>query len=154
MAALRKINPAGINADPKHPYTMSWLIRSHLYAELRCRGITLAMHKDVTIREFSASFPDACSWTEAYAYATSTKKQSVRDSGFQKVADLVKELQFTHPSELLTCFFCIFGHEAVLNTSTQYLEDHHEALRAHRLQNTANVEMHPSTLLKSYADMG
>ena len=87
MAALRKIDPAGINADPKCPYTLSWLIRSHLYAELRSRGITLSVHKDVTIKEFSASFPDACSWTEAYAFATSTRAQRVCDVGSVKVID-------------------------------------------------------------------
>ena len=152
MAALRKIHPAGINSKPKCPYTLSWLIRSHLYAEMRSRGITLSVHKDVTIKEFSASFPDACSWTEAYAFATSTRAQRVCDVGSVKVIDLVKELQYTHPIEMLTCLFCIFGHEMVLRTSTQYLEAHHEALRAHRIQSNANVELHPSTLLKSYAD--
>ena len=151
MAALRKINPAGINADPKHPYTMTWLIRSHLYAELRSRGITLSMHKGVTIKEFSASFPDACSWAETYAFACS-ESSGRAEAGFLKVSDLVHKLKYTHPIELLTCMFCLFGTEAVLSTSTQYLEAHHEALRAHRLQSKAKVELHPATLLKSYAD--
>ena len=123
-----------------------------MYAELRSRGITLALQKDVTITEFSKAFPDSCSWTEAYAFATSKTRPSVREVGAMKVFDLVKELHYTHPIELLTCLFCLFGHEMVLRTSTQYLETHHDALRAHRIQSKNKVELHPSSLLGSYKD--
>ena len=149
---LRKVDPAGINSNPKKPYTMSWLIRSHLYAELKARGIKLSVNKDILIKDFSSSFPDAQSWTEVYAFAASKTSTAKRQTTYARVVDLVKELKYTHPIELLTCFFCTFGHEGVLRTATEYLQQHCEGLRSYRISNNANVELHPSTLLKAYEE--
>ncbi len=40
-----------------------WLIRSHLYTELRCRGIKqVEVDDDVPVSELSAAFPDSHGW--------------------------------------------------------------------------------------------
>ena len=149
---LRQINPAGISADPQTPYMLTWLIRSHLYAELYSRGIKLAMSKHVTVNDFVSSFPDASSWTTAFARATTGLKR--REAALMTVFALAKMLKYTHPIEMMTCLFCTFGHPGVVNTDTAYLKANCEALRAYRIEHKAKspVEMHPATLIKSYSE--
>ena len=132
MTARREINRAVINSNPNKPYTMTWLIRSGLYAELRWRGITLYVNKNITIKEFSSSFPVSCAWANAFAHATSDHTR-YRDTNAMNV----KMLRVTHPIEMLTCFLCSFGSEGVLSTTTDYLEAHCEALRDHRMKYNA-----------------
>ena len=72
-----------------------------------------------------------------------------------KVIDLVKALEYRHPIELLTCLFCLFGCEEMLNTTTKFLEDHAESLREHRIAShkIKHVELHPATLLSEYSNL-
>ena len=75
-----------------------------------------------------------------------------KDSSYLKVVDLVKALGYVHPIELLTCFFCIFGCNEILNASTEFLQNNCEALRKFRIENkkTHLVELHPTTFLKRF----
>ena len=149
MDALRKVDPAGVNTRMDRPYTMTWLIRSHMYAEMQCRGITLSVSPETTLRDFSSVFPDARAWTYAYASALLGIRRRAESHRFQ-VLDMVTKLQYKFGIEMLTCLFCLFGTAA--GVCTTYLEAHCEALRAHRIKHTAStqVEMHPEHLLTTY----
>ena len=148
---IGEIDPPGVNSREGEAYTRLWLIRSHLFAEGQARGISIKVIKGTTLQQLVNFFPDSSSWTLGLGKAIYGSERTAMD---QDVKDFIKKLKYVHPVELLTCFFCIFGHDSMMGTPTSYLEEHCEELRKHRIRmvNKTKIELHPATLLSSYID--
>ena len=141
QSELRDVNPPGVSKTTD--YMLTWVIRSHMFADLRARRISkVEMDEVTTVKDVETIFPDSGRWlTElARAHAIAT------------VSDVADLLGYTHPPELLTRFCCIFGDQTVLCIPPEYLTKNAiplKKLRAEIFQKTGVVPV-PALLLMQY----
>ena len=93
-------------------YHFWWLVRTHMIVEMRHASIDrFQLQQDWGRREGAKALsPDMSDWTPMW-----TKR--ARNS----LNTLLKELQYTEPFELFTCFACLLGDSAIDKHSTDEL---------------------------------
>ena len=127
-------------------YGWKWLVRSYLLTEMRVAGIKkLQVSSTDTLSDLMAGFPDQCEWLSMLQRVI---KPGSKPTGI-KVRDLVHELNYKDPIEMLTCDLCIFGmtrqfsvediaagKQVILNTCKE-------------LQRNADQQAHPLVVLRA-----
>lgn len=66
-ALFEKLRPPGIGRVSD--YMMPWVIRSHIFVELRARGIDNLRVDDLTVDELQGAFPDSGNWIKVVGRA-------------------------------------------------------------------------------------
>lgn len=135
---LAKLHPPTLN--PTSDYSIPWIIRSHAIAEWRARGIDRCeVPADFPVKDFVGCFPDMERWVTKLA-------QTYKITLLTKLLTL---LEYSHPIELLTMYFCIFGETSLLDIPAEFLWRHTAALKALRrkLTQSTKVVPHPAVLL-------
>jgi hypothetical protein len=138
---LAKLHPPTLN--PTSDYSIPWIIRSHAIAEWRARGIDRCeVPADFPIKDFVGCFPDMEGWVTKLA-------QTHKIILLKKLLTL---LDYSHPIELLTMYFCIFGETSLLDIHAEFLWRHAAALKALRqkLTQSTKVVPHPAVLLSVF----
>jgi hypothetical protein len=138
---LSNIHPPGLNSDGD--YSIPWIIRSHVFAELRSRGISKLNLDDTSLGEIRNVFPDSKDWLGKFA----------RKKGLASFAEICHELEFKHPPELLTMYCCLFSENTVMSIAPASLAKHIAALRRARRSATVatGVVPVPALLVKRVA---
>lgn len=95
--ALEEADEARPRKDKSNGYTWPWLVRAHLISSMRSKGISKLSwsRESVTIDDLSGAFPDQ-------------KKHVKKMANSMLVKDLLEDLSYDGPLELLTMFLCFF----------------------------------------------
>ena len=104
-------------------YHFWWLVRTHLIVEMRHAGIDrLKLQQDWGQEEVAkAMVPDMSEWVPLW----------MKSAG-NSLKTLLKQLQYTEPLELLTCFACVLGDSAIDKHSTDELRSASHAITKER----------------------
>lgn len=118
-------------------YGWQWLLRARLVSLMRHQNIKrLAWPRNLKINQFAALFPDQ-------------KEHLVRiQQGHTLMADLVQQLKFDGPIELLTMYLCLFLSNHLSKCSPEWLREHRaELIRKRSLyQKKHGLAPHPIVL--------
>jgi hypothetical protein len=100
-------------------YDFWWLVRAHLIVEMRHAGIgRLKLQQDWGQHEVAkALVPDMNKWVSMW----------IKRVG-NSLKILLKQLQYTEPLKLLTCFACLLGNSAIDKHSTDELRSASHAI--------------------------
>ena len=146
VRALKGLNPPGLSKVGD--YTIPWVVRSHALAEMRTWGLSSCeVSEDVSIKDFSAMFPDSKSWVGKFVKEM---------GGVSTVKEFFRLLDYPHPPELFSMFCCIFGEARAVAVGVEYLTEHSQALRTLRTTMTESngVMPVPAVLFAEFANRG
>jgi hypothetical protein len=125
-------------------YHFWWLVRTHLIVEMRHAGIDrLKLQQDWGQHEVAkALVPDMSDWAPMW-----TKRAG------NSLNILLKQLQYTEPLELLTCFACLLGDSAIDKHSTDELRSASHAITKERARvkahSSGHVEGNPAVIVQT-----
>ena len=129
-------------------YGWKWLVRSYLLTEMRVASIKgLQVSSGDSLSDLMVSFPDQCEWLSMLQ--RSHKKRKTPST--IKVKDLVRELNYKDPVEMLTCDLCVFGGKAARNFDIGDINAGKKVIQATNteLQRSADQQAHPLVVLKA-----
>ena len=90
-------------------YTIPWVVRSKLHMEMRRAGVLrLKASRQDRVAKMLTVFPDAKGWLSLFS-----KGMFMRT--------LLRELEYDHPIELLTMYFCLFGDDLIKDMPVEEL---------------------------------
>ena len=131
-------------------YGWMWVVRSYLLTEMRVAGIReLRVDATDTLSDLQVSFPDRNGWLSRIL-ATRKTPSSIT------VKDLVRELNYNGPIEMLTCDLCIFGGKAARDFRVEDIDSKRQLLRntCERLRRNADQQAHPLVVLRAALQPG
>jgi hypothetical protein len=125
-------------------YHFWWLVRTHLIVEMRHAGIDrLKLQQDWGQHEVAkALVPDMNNWVSMW----------IKRAG-NSLKRLLKQLHYTEPLELLTCFACLLGDSAIDKHSTYELRSASHAITKERARvkahSSGHVEGNPAVIVQT-----
>jgi hypothetical protein len=132
---LSELSPPGFSKGSS--YMIPWIIRSHIFADLRVRGVSEIDLDDTLVTELDGVFPDSGGWLAELAKRHQT----------ESVRGLCGLLGYKHPPELLTMFCCLFGDKDLLNYTPKELRKRMVSLKRRRVEYTKSIGVAPVPVL-------
>ena len=110
------ISEAAPPVEVKNRYMWSWVVRAWMICDMRTANLKrLQWDQDLTVGDLGHAFPDQ-------------KGHLLRLAVGTKVADLVNELGYDGPIELLTMYLCLFLGKGMSKYSPEWLQKHRSEL--------------------------
>lgn len=133
---------------PTPGYHWPWLLRTHMFVEMRVRGIRqLSVVRDWGEAELmEACRPDMSGWIPIWM-------KSVAGNSLKK---LIRFLSYKEPLELLGCFACLLGDSTIQSIDQEQLKRFARKVKERRRQMVISTgrEPHPVMVVQSVIDDG
>jgi hypothetical protein len=126
-------------------YNKMWIARCQLIWKMRASGISrLALTSDVTMKMFSAGFPDQRNWCSKFgSLGPGGKGLSVQE--------VFARLQYEEEPELFTMRACLFGSKYIQRIPLNTLRSHVGKVKVHlsQFRKASSMWCHPEVTLRS-----
>ena len=140
--AVQEANDMKPTKVPSKSYNWPWLVRAHLISSMRSKGIQKLSwcRESLTIEDIGTAFPDQ-------------KQHVMHLSESMLVSDLMKDLHYDGPLELLTMYLCFFCSKAMGKYPAEWLVANRQGLIRTREAYYERTGLHPhcALLCKEFA---